>query len=256
MTPPPAAACRQRPAQPRSQSAPPVAASRRTAGGRRCRAASCQPVARPSFPRALRQSPRRRGTPAAAAAEHGPLQDGRAAAARRLRPRPTGSCRRCSWPMRRARRQKRVGRKARAALAGGAGGRGQHGRSRFLLLGDLDGTQTSASQQAEARQRAGRASMAPDRPQPRPYQVLLREAQQAHSRGDLADGAAEISRGAGAAAGRRHAARFDGLTGTPSGDAELDRTLVDPAWPNELNSAYRWCSSYAAPHPTATKSSA
>jgi hypothetical protein len=95
--------------------------------------------------------------------------------------------------------------------------------SAFLLLGDLEGTQSAAARTASARQDivqfygAEAATLAP-------YQILLREAQQAHSRGDLKLERQKYQRVLTLlrAEGRTE---YDGLTGTPSGDAELAKLL-------------------------------
>jgi hypothetical protein len=95
--------------------------------------------------------------------------------------------------------------------------------SMILLLGDFTGTQSAASLQAQARENLAQFYATGALP-PKPYQVELRNGQLAHSRGDrraehqhyrkvLAQLRAE---------GR---SRFQGLTGTPKSDEELDRIL-------------------------------
>jgi hypothetical protein len=95
--------------------------------------------------------------------------------------------------------------------------------SAFLLLGDLEGTQSAAARTASARRDIVQFYGA-DAAELQPYQILLREAQQAHSRGDRKLERQKYQRVLSLihTEGRTD---YDRLTGTPSGDAELARLL-------------------------------
>jgi hypothetical protein len=96
--------------------------------------------------------------------------------------------------------------------------------SLLLMTHDFDGSQAAQTTKAEARKQL--TAFYGDNLTPlSPFQVHLREAQLAHSRGDFA---AERSRYRQVLALLRAEGRskFDGLTGTPGGDAELARLLA------------------------------
>lgn len=96
--------------------------------------------------------------------------------------------------------------------------------SLLLVTHDFDGSVANQTTKAEARKQLT-AFYGNDLTPLRPFQVHLREAQLAHSRGDLA---AERGRYRQVLALLRAEGRskFDGLTGTPGGDAELARLLA------------------------------
>lgn len=96
--------------------------------------------------------------------------------------------------------------------------------SAILLLTDFEGTQTTAARAAAARREIVQF-YGTDAARLAPYQVLLREAQQAHSRGDrrLEKQKYREVMALLRAEGRT---QYDGLTGTPSGDADLARLLA------------------------------
>jgi hypothetical protein len=93
------------------------------------------------------------------------------------------------------------------------------GLSAFLLLGDPAKT-NAVDRRAEARQEIEKDYFGSDVSQLRLYQVLLREAQQAHSRGDRA---AERQRYRQVLSLLRAEGRsqFEGLTGSPRDDDRL-----------------------------------
>src|SRR5262245_30810293 len=95
--------------------------------------------------------------------------------------------------------------------------------SAILLLGGLEGTQTTASRRATARQKLAE-HYATGSAELRPYQVLLREAQQAHTRGEFATERKKY-RDVLALLRAEGRTRFEGLTGTPSGDQDLEEQL-------------------------------
>jgi DNA-directed RNA polymerase subunit RPC12/RpoP len=96
--------------------------------------------------------------------------------------------------------------------------------SMILLLGvDFGGTQSAQSQQVQARQDLARF-YATGVALPKPYQLELREGQLAHSRGDRR-AEREHYRKVLAQLRAEGRSKFQGLTGTPAGDAELDRIL-------------------------------
>ena len=94
----------------------------------------------------------------------------------------------------------------------------------LLMTHDFDGSAATQTSKAEARRQLT-AFYGNDLTPLRPFQVHLREAQLAHSRGDLA---AERGRYRQVLALLRAEGRskFDGLTGTPDGDKELARLLA------------------------------
>jgi hypothetical protein len=96
--------------------------------------------------------------------------------------------------------------------------------SLLLITHDFDGSQATQTTKAQARKELT-AFYGNDLTPLRPFQVHLREAQLAHSRGDLA---AERGRYRQVLALLRSEGRskFEGLTGTPGGDAELARLLA------------------------------
>jgi hypothetical protein len=96
--------------------------------------------------------------------------------------------------------------------------------SLLLVTHDFDGSQANQTTKGDARRQLT-AFYGNDLTPLRPFQVHLREAQLAHSRGDFA---AERGRYRQVLALLRAEGRskFDGLTGTPGGDAELARLLA------------------------------
>jgi hypothetical protein len=96
--------------------------------------------------------------------------------------------------------------------------------SLLLVTHDFDGSQGAATTKAQARRQL--TAFYGDELTPlAPFQVHLREAQLAHSRGDYAAERDRYRRVLALvrAEGR---SRFDGLTGTPEGDKELARLLA------------------------------
>jgi len=93
----------------------------------------------------------------------------------------------------------------------------------ILLVGDPQGSESVSSRRAQARHDLA-IYYGSEAVQLRPYQVLLREAQQAHSRGDFAT---ERQRYRQVLALLRAEGRnqYIGLTGTPKDDEELARLL-------------------------------
>jgi len=95
--------------------------------------------------------------------------------------------------------------------------------SMILLLGDFSGTPSAQSQQKQAREELARF-YATGVALPKPYQVELRNGQLAHSRGDRR-AEREHYRKVLAQLRAEGRSKFQGLTGTPDGDKELDRIL-------------------------------
>ena len=95
--------------------------------------------------------------------------------------------------------------------------------SMILLMGDFSGSPTAASVQAQARADLERF-YATGVALPKPYQVELRSGQLAHSRGDRR-AEREHYRRVLAMLRAEGRSKFQGLTGTPSGDEDLDRIL-------------------------------
>ncbi len=95
--------------------------------------------------------------------------------------------------------------------------------SLILLLGDFEGTRSGASIEAQARADLVRFYATGAAP-PRPYQLELRNGQLAHSRGDRR-AECEHYRRVLAQLRAEGRSKFQGLTGTPDGDKELDRIL-------------------------------
>ena len=96
--------------------------------------------------------------------------------------------------------------------------------SLILLLGiDLEGVQSAASIKDQARHDLARFYET-GVGLPKPYQLQLREGQLAHSRGDRR-AEREYYRKVLAQLRVEGRSKFQGLTGTPSDDAELDRLL-------------------------------
>jgi len=95
--------------------------------------------------------------------------------------------------------------------------------SLILLLGDFQGVQSAASIKVQARQDLARFYET-GVGLPKPYQLQLREGQLAHSRGDRR-AEREHYRKVLAQLRAEGRSKFQGLTGTPAGDAELDRIL-------------------------------
>jgi hypothetical protein len=91
--------------------------------------------------------------------------------------------------------------------------------SAILLIGTPEGEQSVASRRAESRRELA-MYYGGETAQLQPYQVLLREAQQAHSRGDQAmerqryRDVLRLLRAEGRS-------KFEGLTGTPNSDEKL-----------------------------------
>lgn len=95
--------------------------------------------------------------------------------------------------------------------------------SLILILNDLDGSQSAGEQKSEARVKL-EAFYASELAPPKPYQIQLRQAQLAHSRGDR-KAEREHYRKVLAQLRAEGRSKFQGLTGTPTGDAELDRLV-------------------------------
>lgn len=95
--------------------------------------------------------------------------------------------------------------------------------SLILLLGDFEGVQSAASIKAQARQDLARFYET-GVGLPKSYQLQLREGQLAHSRGDRR-AEREHYRKVLAQLRAEGRSKFQGLTGTPASDAELDRIL-------------------------------
>jgi hypothetical protein len=102
--------------------------------------------------------------------------------------------------------------------------------SLILILNDLDGSQSAGEQKNEARAKL-EAFYASEIAPLKPYQIQLRQAQLAHSRGDR-KAEREHYRKVLSQLRAEGRSKFQGLTGTPTGDAELDRLvsilLADP----------------------------
>ncbi|MCI0362011.1 MAG: hypothetical protein L0211_26305 [Planctomycetaceae bacterium] len=95
--------------------------------------------------------------------------------------------------------------------------------SMILLMGDIGGAPSTQSQQAQARQDLARF-YATGVALPKPYQLELRAGQLAHSRGDRR-AEREHYRKVLSQLRAEGRSRFQGLTGTPDGDKDLDRIL-------------------------------
>jgi hypothetical protein len=95
--------------------------------------------------------------------------------------------------------------------------------SAFLLLSDTPGQKSVQSKQAEARQQIAAFYGSASLPL-RPFQVLLREAQQAHSRGDRSTERQKY-RQVHALLRAEKRSKYENLTGTPSDDEQLAELL-------------------------------
>jgi hypothetical protein len=95
--------------------------------------------------------------------------------------------------------------------------------SLILILNDLDGSQSAGEQKSEARAKL-EAFYASELGPLQPYQLQLRQAQLAHSRGDR-KAEREHYRKVLSQLRAEGRSKFQGLTGTPTGDAELDRLV-------------------------------
>lgn len=95
--------------------------------------------------------------------------------------------------------------------------------SAFLLLGDVPGQKSAESRHAEARQQLATFYGA-DATALAPYQVLLREAQQAHSRGDRATERQRYRQVLALLRAERRS-KYETVTGTPRSDEQLAECL-------------------------------
>jgi len=93
----------------------------------------------------------------------------------------------------------------------------------FLLLGDVSGQKSLESRHAEARQQVA-AYYGTDATALAPYQVLLREAQQAHSRGDRATERQRYRQVLGLLRAERRS-KYESVTGSPERDEQLAQNL-------------------------------
>src|SRR5262249_8240374 len=93
----------------------------------------------------------------------------------------------------------------------------------FLLLGDLPGQKSVESRHAEARQQVT-PYFGTDAIALAPYQVLLREAQQAHSRGDRATERQRYRQVLALLRAERRS-KYESVTGTPRSDEQLAECL-------------------------------
>ena len=96
--------------------------------------------------------------------------------------------------------------------------------SAILLLGDLEGTQSTGSRRTFARQKLTE-HYATGSAEPRAYQVLLREAQQAHTRGDFATERKKYRDVLALLRSEDRKKKFDWLTGAESSDQDLENQL-------------------------------
>jgi len=93
----------------------------------------------------------------------------------------------------------------------------------FLLLSDSPTTQSIASRQSEARTQIAQF-YGSDRAPLLPFQVLLREAQMAHSRGDRATERQRYRQVLGLLRSEKRS-KFENITGTPNDDEQLAQWL-------------------------------
>ena len=93
----------------------------------------------------------------------------------------------------------------------------------FLLLSESPGKKSAVSQQAEVRQQIA-SFYGADGSTLKPFQVLLREAQQAHSRGDRAMERQKYRQVLGLLRSEKRS-KYENVTGTPSDDEKLAQWL-------------------------------
>jgi hypothetical protein len=93
----------------------------------------------------------------------------------------------------------------------------------FLLLSEAPGAKNAVSQQAEVREQIASFYGADGSPL-KPFQVLLREAQQAHSRGDRAIERQKYRQVLGLLRSEKRS-KYENVTGTPSDDEKLAEWL-------------------------------